>query len=1775
MAKINDLAGNFLVQTFTPPDLSAIVVDGQTPKISNVSLPTGSKFLDDNLDFVVTTTKAVTVNASSGTPAIVLNIGGTTKYALYHSGSGTTSITFRYTVESGLYAPTSFTANPSIQMRGGTLKSSGGANLEPLLKVSNVAFDGTVSASVDSLDPVIVSVRSTPSIYNTDQVFTVKIRTNKPITVSGTPQIALNINSGAKNASYASGSGSTTLVFTYTVVSGDVGDYGEFSLGAIDLNSGTLNDANAAALSLTYTSPNMQSYAFNSTPTADTVRPQITDVTMPADGTYACQSNQPVPAAAMIVTFSEPVKTYSGYWLGPWRCNPVVSGTNNSGSSTLNVKKLGSSGTIQAGTRFKINNGDTTWYTVTTDATISSHTAALSITPVLADNASDNVKLIDEFDTGWGLVPVVTAGASAGATSISIDGLCYDSGLNLASNQYLQDGDVFTLNGHQYTLANNGSVLVSSGAATFSISPPLQTSISSGDTLSDFRWNLIYYAFHIQVNTSGSAMAYAPISGFGTDTWTYVPIPDYNNTNTSLSSFKTNQAGGSWNIYLPHAYNYVTYVMDMHGNELDTANGKIPSPLPTVTGITFTSTRTLVSGLTLPALKNYISGEQISVDVTFSDAVTISADATIAFDMGAEYDQYGSLVTPGTPARLTYSSTTDNTCTFTATVGNDWDAAESRVGFLLDQNGELVTTGTITGSGSYKPNLNIYSAFGGVQIRGLSFNNTTDVSIPTIKPADNVLPADGNYITDQDIRFGVKFDEDVYVTGNPYIELSLNGVITPAAYEKTVNRTIYFKYRVKPTDIVAAGNIAVGGTGLIVLPAGAAIVDRGTNVPTDLTHNLVISPAISFNAALDTSSAHSISVLMSDYGGPKRTFVEYDWMQVEINFNKTVVVDNNSGIPYITVDINSTPLQLDLQSSGNVKNLVFGANVGSARAEAGEFTITSPIVLNGGTIKDYFTNNNAVLTFTSSTGDVTVNSIVPLTVSSLTVTPSSGFLITDDVITFRTTFNQKAKYSDFDFPPAVQFKFGGTSRQAQFTVDSNANNSSYSINDVNWAEYAYTIQGGDGGSMSDVVFGLIGTPGWQSLSNRNYKMFGQVDSGNSTTTTIRVHSPGDFLAVTDYYKDWEARVTISAVQYTRTITAFNGTTCEFTLDTALPGVPSDYSEIYFTPAITLPDVSGIQANQASPTILSGSVTPGTYNTNDDFDITLVFSEAVHVHGTPNMLVYFAEKGRWPTYQSGSGTDTLVFRVSIDSDLLAGYGTVHTADTGQYSNLQFTNTNYIDSNTTAGLKVYPLTLPAIDFSGVRINHTNADDLTIDGFNENTGTRIVGDTITITAYMSEPTTFDTGSGTPYVTGVFDSGNVQFAYYSGSGSSIINFTYTLQANDFAYNPTFGPIVLNGGTITAGAKNVITSLNSSSYQYLLFKVDTIDPVITTITAPAGTYHVGDTVTITVNINEPIDMFNQYRTKLNIKLNNVAHQIPYHYDYNDVRWRNYMKFDYTVQPGDNDLLEVVSIDFKGTGSTFTDLKGTALDATITPPDLSGVVVDTTDSKFGVSSWSVSPSGNVGPGDVINITMNLTKSGTVNSTPRLYVRYADYPNNPIYVSPYSGSGTSSIVWRTTIPGGYGGVMTLDPEFSTYDSSNKITNSSDTLSKYFWEPSLGVTSITALPTITSVTAPTSGNYNNGQSIRITVTTSRLVQVTGTPKIGLLLNGDFKWATYVDKDGLDLHFDYTVGAEECPLGTVLAMSNIEISSGNITDAQGNWLASTLFDTLDCSAVSTNIA
>ena len=291
---IKDAAGNDATVTLASPGAAnslgankAIVIDTTVPTVSSVSSSTsdGSYKAGDPISIQVTFSESVTV---TGTPRLTLETGTTDRTVDFASGSGSTSLTFTYTVQSGDTASDlDYVATTSLALNSGTIKDAAGDDATLTLASPGAAnsLGANKAIVIDTTAPTVGSVSSSTSdgSYKAGEPISIQVTFSESVTVTGTPQLTLETGSTDRIVNYASGSGSASLTFTYTVQSGDTSsDLDYVATTSLALNSGTIKDAagNDATLTLAGLGA-ANSLANNKAIVIDTTAPSISSVSIP------------------------------------------------------------------------------------------------------------------------------------------------------------------------------------------------------------------------------------------------------------------------------------------------------------------------------------------------------------------------------------------------------------------------------------------------------------------------------------------------------------------------------------------------------------------------------------------------------------------------------------------------------------------------------------------------------------------------------------------------------------------------------------------------------------------------------------------------------------------------------------------------------------------------------------------------------------------------------------------------------------------------------------------------------------------------------------------------------------------------------------------------------------------------------------------------------------------------------------------------------------------------------------------------------------------------------------------------------------------------------------------------------------------------------------------------------------------------------------------------------------------------------------------------------
>jgi len=320
----------------------ALIIDPSEPTISAVTSTTGdgNYKLGDAIVITVTFTEAVTVNTTNGTPQLTLETGTTDAVVNYVSGSGGTTLTFNYTVAAGENSSDlDYDSTNALALNGGTITDVAGNAAALTLAAPGASNSLGVGKAlvIDGVVPTVSSVTATTAdgSYKSGDSLAITVTFSEAMTVTGNPQLTLETGSTDAVASYASGSGGTTLTFNYIVAAGEnSSDLDYDSTNALALNGGTIADAVGNNATLTLAAPGASnSLGANKALIIDTAVPTVSNVSsIASDGYHGLGA-----VIAVTVTFSEAVIVTGTpqLTLETGTTDAVVDYTSGTGETTL------------------------------------------------------------------------------------------------------------------------------------------------------------------------------------------------------------------------------------------------------------------------------------------------------------------------------------------------------------------------------------------------------------------------------------------------------------------------------------------------------------------------------------------------------------------------------------------------------------------------------------------------------------------------------------------------------------------------------------------------------------------------------------------------------------------------------------------------------------------------------------------------------------------------------------------------------------------------------------------------------------------------------------------------------------------------------------------------------------------------------------------------------------------------------------------------------------------------------------------------------------------------------------------------------------------------------------------------------------------------------------------------------------------------------------------------------------------------------------------------
>jgi hypothetical protein len=418
------------------------------PSVSTIAPASSPAVNATSMSFTVTFSEAVSgVDASDFTLTATGGVLGTIASV---SGSGTT-----YTVTVNTISGTG-SLRLDLNSSGTGIAATAAGNAA----IGAGYISGTVHI-VDTNAPNAPSVAGpTNASYKAAQTLSFVATFNEAVTVTGTPRIAVTVGSSTVYASYVSGSGGTTLTFSYVVQAGDTDTNGIAIASPIDLNGGTIQDAATNNATLTYTAPTLTGVLVDTTaPAAGATPINVSD----ADTSHGYTVGDVIS-----LNFSEPIAATG------LLSNLTVSGGHSLGSGAIISPASGyaSSYTITLGTSPTAVTADTLTLAAANAIDAATNQAAGNIVFTLPNLAltAQTVTFAPATPVNFGVSPItLSASSTSGLSSFSYSTSSLSSICTIS-------GSTLTITGPgtcviTATQAGNGTYAVGTSTANVVINP--------------------------------------------------------------------------------------------------------------------------------------------------------------------------------------------------------------------------------------------------------------------------------------------------------------------------------------------------------------------------------------------------------------------------------------------------------------------------------------------------------------------------------------------------------------------------------------------------------------------------------------------------------------------------------------------------------------------------------------------------------------------------------------------------------------------------------------------------------------------------------------------------------------------------------------------------------------------------------------------------------------------------------------------------------------------------------------------------------------------------------------------------------------------------------------------------------------------------------------------------------------------------------------------------------------------------------------------------------
>ncbi len=1000
---IRDGATNSATLTLASPGAAgslgankALVIDGVVPTVTDVTSSTGNGTYNegDPISIQVVLDEAVTV---TGTPQLILETGATDRTIDYVSGSGTSTLTFNYTIQSGdESADLDYVATNSLMLNGGTIVDGAGNNAVLTLATPGAAnsLGANKALVIDAVQPTVSNVTSSTAngSYGIGDPISIQVVFSEVVTVTSTPQLTLETGTTDRTINYVSGSGTPTLTFNYTVQAGDVSaDLDYVGTNSLTLNGGTIRDVATNNATLTLATPGAAgSLGANKALVIDGIVPTLTNFTRKTPTNQVTNADQ----LTFLATFSEDVQNVdlTDFTVtGPIGASIAVSQVTNSTydvqisggdlatlNGTVGLNVAGGVSIVDVAGNSLASVEPATDETYTLDNTAPTLTSSSPVDDATDVGLQSDIVLTFDTDIQFGTGNIQIIDLDDNSSTITIDAAAPGTVASIS-------GNVLTINPSANLRLNiNYAVQIASTAITDLVGNTY-TGIADNTTL-NFRTVNVVIDFASASSSGAESESSTDIQVNLSQSSTLATTVDYTVSGTATGGSDYTLADGTLTINAGLTSGNIT-IADIIDDAILEANETVIITLSNPTN----------SGLGSETIHTYVITNNDQIDVSLSSEMVNEDDGTVRITLTADNAAQGGFSVD--------VNSTDNSAT---TGDGDYTAVSSQTVNFAGTAGEVQTIDIAIGVDNKVEGDE--SFFLGLSNAISPSGNASDVS--TSAGASVIIVNDDNAtVTIEDVS-GAEDDGSITMTAtldNPVaggftVEVSTtDGTATLADndYTAITSQVITFvgtvgesrTFTVSPTadekeeanETITVSMASVGATALTV-----DVSDNATATFTNDDNTPVITASQSFTIEENLANTSAIGTILATDADAGTTFQE--WTIVSGNED----VDGDMIVPF-TLNVNTGAITVndsgDLDFESGTTSFTLTTTVSDGTNTSVEETVTInitdlndvlPIITAGQsfTIDENLANASPVGTLVATDTDVTATTFNAWTITS-------------------------------------------------------------------------------------------------------------------------------------------------------------------------------------------------------------------------------------------------------------------------------------------------------------------------------------------------------------------------------------------------------------------------------------------------------------------------------------------------------------------------------------------------------------------------------------------------------------------------------------------------------------------------------------------------------------------------------------------------------------------------------------------------------------------------